>query len=89
MAPQSTHEELMRAVIARLGRVEGQARGIRRMIEEGRDCADVLTQVAALRAAVCQVGVAVLRAEVAKCLAGAVPLEKVVDVISSFAGYCR
>ena len=40
-----------RAAIVRLKRIEGQARGIARMIDEGRDCLDVLTQIAAMRAA--------------------------------------
>lgn len=39
-------------LVARLKRIEGQAKGIQRMIEEGRDCVDVLNQVAAVRAAV-------------------------------------
>lgn len=39
------------ALVVRLRRIEGQARGIERMIEDGRDCVDALTQVAALRAA--------------------------------------
>lgn len=40
------------ALVIRLRRIEGQARGIQRMIEEGRDCLDVLTQLIAMRAAV-------------------------------------
>lgn len=39
-------------LVARLKRIEGQAKGIQRMVEEGRDCVDVLNQVAAVRAAV-------------------------------------
>lgn len=38
-------------LIARLKRIEGQARGIQGMIDEGRDCVDILNQVAAIRAA--------------------------------------
>lgn len=38
-------------LIVRLRKIEGQIRGIERMIEEGRDCLDVLTQIAAVRAA--------------------------------------
>ena len=41
----------------RLRRIEGQARGIQRMLDEGRSCQEIITQVAALRAAVAQVGV--------------------------------
>lgn len=38
-------------LIARLKRIEGQARGIQGMIDDGRDCGDILNQVAAIRAA--------------------------------------
>lgn len=38
-------------LIARLKRIEGQARGIQGMIDEGRDCEDILNQVSAIRAA--------------------------------------
>lgn len=48
--------ELMR----RLRRIEGQARGIQGMLEAGRECEDIVTQVAALKAAVQQVGVAMV-----------------------------
>lgn len=41
----------------RLRRIEGQARGIQRMLEERRGCQDIVTQVAALKAAIEQVGV--------------------------------
>ena len=39
-------------LLARLIRIEGQAKGIRRMVEDGRDCLDVLNQIAAVKAAV-------------------------------------
>jgi DNA-binding FrmR family transcriptional regulator len=38
-------------ILARLKRIEGQARGVQRMVEEGRDCVEVMTQLAALKAA--------------------------------------
>lgn len=43
-------------LVARLRRIEGQARGIQRMIADDRDCLDVMTQIAAMRAAVNAVG---------------------------------
>lgn len=39
-------------MIARLKRVEGQTKGIQKMIDEGRDCLEVMNQVAAVKAAV-------------------------------------
>jgi len=38
-------------LVSRLKRIEGQARGIQKMIEEGRECTDVLNQIAAMKAA--------------------------------------
>lgn len=48
--------EERRALVVRLRKIEGQAKGIQQMTEDGRDCLDVLTQIAALRAAVNAVG---------------------------------
>jgi CsoR family transcriptional regulator, copper-sensing transcriptional repressor len=49
-------DEERRALMIRLRRIEGQTKGIQRMIEEGRDCLDVMTQIVAMRAAVNAVG---------------------------------
>lgn len=51
----STHNlppEARKDITARLKRVEGQAKGIQKMIEEGRDCVDVMNQLSAVKAAV-------------------------------------
>jgi len=50
-------------VVARLRRVEGQVRGIQRMVSAGARCSDVLTQIAAARAALDAAGLAVLDAQ--------------------------
>lgn len=47
-------------IISRLNRIEGQVKGIRNMIEENKICAEILTQIAAVRAAVNKVGSIVL-----------------------------
>jgi len=56
----------------RLKRIEGQVRGIARMIEEDRYCIDVLTQVRAVRAALRSVEDEVLRDHVEHCVEGAI-----------------
>jgi DNA-binding FrmR family transcriptional regulator len=56
----------------RLKRIEGQVRGIARMIEEDRYCIDVLTQVRAVRAALRRVKDEVLNDHVAHCVEGAI-----------------
>ena len=56
------------AVLNRLSRTEGHIRAVRRMVEEGRDCADVLIQLAAVRSAVDRVARVVLEDHVESCL---------------------
>ena len=63
--------ETKRAVTARLRRIEGQVGGVLRMIEEDRYCIDVLTQIAAVRAALHKVEEQVLRDHVSHCVAAA------------------
>jgi DNA-binding FrmR family transcriptional regulator len=54
----------------RLSRVEGQVRGISRMIDEDRYCIDVLTQINAIRAALDRVALGLLDDHARHCLAG-------------------
>jgi DNA-binding FrmR family transcriptional regulator len=56
----------------RLGRIEGQVRGVGRMVEEDKYCVDVLTQVAAIRAALDRVALTVLEDHVNGCVRGAI-----------------
>jgi DNA-binding FrmR family transcriptional regulator len=55
-------------IIQRLKRIEGQARGIQRMMEEERDCQEVLNQIAAMRAASHALGMQLLEEFVSHCL---------------------
>ncbi len=64
-------KEEARALVNRLRRIEGQARGIAKMLEEGRDCGDVVQQIAAMRNAVDRLGYEVVRTNLRACLAGA------------------
>ncbi len=56
-------------VIRRLRRAEGQLAGVIRMIEEGRDCRDVVTQLAAVSKAVDRAGLAIVSEGLRRCLA--------------------
>jgi DNA-binding FrmR family transcriptional regulator len=56
----------------RLSRIEGQVRGIARMVEEDRYCIDIVTQVSAVRAALRRLEEEVLRDHVAHCVERAV-----------------
>jgi CsoR family transcriptional regulator, copper-sensing transcriptional repressor len=61
-----------RAIHNRLRRIEGQVRGLQRMVDEDAYCVDILTQVAAVQTALGQVAVNVLDAHVRGCVADAV-----------------
>ena len=60
------------ACLKRLNRIEGQVRGLARMLEEDRYCIDVVTQVSAVRAALRKVEEAVLADHVAHCVEHAI-----------------
>lgn len=61
-------EKERNALVVRLKRIEGQARGIQRMIEEDRDCLDVITQIAAMRAAANAVAGELLEEYALRCM---------------------
>src|SRR5262250_3457372 len=60
--------EHQRDVLARLKRIEGQLRGIRKMIEEPRPCIAILQQLAAAEAAIGRVSHVILKFHVEKCV---------------------
>jgi DNA-binding FrmR family transcriptional regulator len=61
-----------RDLVTRLRRIEGQARGLQRLVEQEAYCLDVLQQVEALTAAADQVAMLVLEDHIAGCLAHAI-----------------
>ena len=66
------HGEAKTQVTKRLQRIEGQVRGLSRMVEEDRYCIDIVTQISAVRAALRKVEEEVLRDHVAHCVEGAI-----------------
>jgi CsoR family transcriptional regulator, copper-sensing transcriptional repressor len=82
---ESNPEELKK----RLHRIEGQVRGVAKMIEDDRDCREVVQQLTAIRSAVQQVSLLVVRAYAADCLLSTPPgkdpvdnLDGLIDVLS-------
>lgn len=57
---------------ARLARIEGQVRGVSKMVDEDRYCIDIVTQIAAVRAALRRVEEEVLKDHVAHCVEHAI-----------------
>ena len=56
----------------RLSRIEGQVRGVSRMVEEDRYCIEILTQVQAVRAALARVETELLKDHLDHCIEGAI-----------------
>ena len=67
--PEHKHRHKQtKAIVNRLSRIEGHIRSIKTMVQEGRDCSDVLIQLSAVRSAVDKVGRVVLEDHLESCL---------------------
>ena len=60
----------------RLRRIEGQVRGVQKMVEEDRYCIDVLTQISAIQAALDKVALGLLDDHAHTCVIGAAPEQR-------------
>lgn len=87
-------EPEQQGLVTRLNRIEGQIRGIRRMVQEPRLCVDILQQLAAAEAALNRISLAVLRYHVERCVPEGVSqgdpekskrLSELVDIFDRFA----
>lgn len=88
-SPRNVAEK--RAIINRLKRIEGQVRGIQKMIEEDRYCVDILIQISAITAALKGVGFTLMEEHTKHCVTNAVKsgdgdqaFEELIDVIKQF-----
>jgi DNA-binding FrmR family transcriptional regulator len=71
MAPQARGYTASRdELLSRLAKIEGQVRGVARMVEDDRYCIDVVTQINAARAALDKVALGLLDGHVRHCLVG-------------------
>jgi DNA-binding FrmR family transcriptional regulator len=71
MTPEYGYVSDKKALVQRLHRIEGQVRGLERMVEEERYCIDVLTQISAVTTALESVAFKILDDHVEHCVAGA------------------
>jgi DNA-binding FrmR family transcriptional regulator len=79
-------------LIARINRIEGQIRGLKRMVEEGRDCLHVLKQIAAAGGALRSLGAVILQDHLRGCVTKAIithdheseMITEVVDIFNRF-----
>lgn len=68
--PRTTAEK--QKVMNRLKRIEGQVRGIQKMVEEDRYCMDILVQISAIQSALKQVGLSITERHMNHCVAHAI-----------------
>jgi DNA-binding FrmR family transcriptional regulator len=82
------------SLVTRLNRIEGQVRGIRRMVQEPRLCVEILQQLAAAEAALNRISLAVFKFHVERCVPDGVTqgdaergkqLSELVDIFDRFA----
>jgi DNA-binding FrmR family transcriptional regulator len=89
-------EQMKRSILSRLKKIEGQIRGVQSMVNEGRDCDQILTQVRAAQNALKSVSKLVLKSYLLKCYSeiGEKPspeevlekMDKTVSILSKFIG---
>lgn len=65
-------KNIKESCLKRLGRIEGQVRGLARMVEEDRYCIDIVTQISAVRAALRRAEEEILRDHVSHCVEAAI-----------------
>jgi CsoR family transcriptional regulator, copper-sensing transcriptional repressor len=87
-------EAQQQAIVTRLNRIEGQVRGIRRMVQEPRLCIEILQQLSAAEAALNRISLAIFRYHVESCVPDGVNkgepdrsqrLAELVDIFDRFA----
>jgi len=85
-------QEARTSITTRLRRIEGQVQGIQRMIESGRDCEEVLTQIMAVRSSLDQVGLLLMETHIEDCLLEGLPADspktkEIAEVLKSWARF--
>ena len=69
-------------LLRRVRRIEGQARGVARMIEEDRDCGEILQQLAAVRSAAHQATVALVHSYATECVVSDASPGEIADALA-------
>ncbi len=79
-------------ITTRLRRIEGQVQGLQRMVEGGRECEEVLTQIMAVRSSLDQVGLLLMEWHIERCVLDGLPpdspmVREVHDALKSWARF--
>lgn len=81
-----------KTLLSRINRIEGQVRGLRKMVEDDRDCLDTLKQIAAASGAIRSLGMVILENHLKGCVSEAIRdkesneelIHQVVDIFNKF-----
>lgn len=93
MEPFDNDTKIKNDIQLRLKRIEGQVKGLQRMLDEEKCCSDILVQVAAVRAAINKVGILIFEEHSRSCLKEALPAENkeafdnLIEVLNRFVKY--
>jgi CsoR family transcriptional regulator, copper-sensing transcriptional repressor len=68
-------EDVSKNVQTRLRRIEGQVQGLQRMLDSGRACEEMLTQIMAVRSSIDQVGILLMEDHIERCILEGLPAE--------------
>lgn len=89
--------EIQHDSISRLKKIEGQVRGLQRMVEEKKYCVDILLQISAVYGGLKKVGHAILKNHIKTCVDGAMPspdeegkdkkIQELIEVFDRFMDY--
>src|SRR5438093_11294533 len=87
----TTSGEEKKKILTRLRRIEGQTRGIQRMVEEDKYCVDIMTQIAGVQAALEQVSLLLMENHLLHCVSEAIQegkgeekISEIMDVIKHY-----
>jgi DNA-binding FrmR family transcriptional regulator len=85
-------DEESRSVTTRLRRIEGQVQGLQRMLQNGRECEEILTQIMAVRSSLDQVGLLLMERHIENCILGGISADEDVtkelaDALKSWARF--
>jgi len=85
-------DETLKGIETRLHRIQGQVQGIQRMLEGGRECEEVLTQIMAVRSSLDQVGLLLMERHIEECVLRDFPADSTSkkdlgDVLKSWARF--
>jgi DNA-binding FrmR family transcriptional regulator len=78
-----------RDLLARLKKVEGQVRGVQKMIDEDRYCMDILVQLAAIKSAINSIGLVILEGHTTSCVSNAIQSGDGEEAINEMMGVLR